>query len=153
MGMTDIVEVNCLNCGKSVNAPDGEIRLNKSNRPGSFWVDTKDGSRKVLCFPCSWDREVLKKYPRLQYEKKRFSKTAVALSAHPGINRQEKQEVKRNGSTLLIFLSGFALLVLVVIASMNSGGEVSPNDGYVSEWEADNSIDGPAGTFDDQSKP
>jgi hypothetical protein len=151
--MNEAVEVECVHCGKSVNAPDGEVRVNKSNRPGSFWIDTKDGTRKVLCFPCSWDREVLKKYPRLKYEKKRFSKTVVALSAHPAVIRQEKQEVKNSGSGLLVFLSVFAVTVLIVIASMNSQDTYSPNDGYDAEWEADNSIDGPPGTFDDQSKP
>jgi hypothetical protein len=29
----------------------------------------------------------------------------------------------------------------------------NPNAGYDAEWNADNSIDGPAGTFDGQSKP
>lgn len=29
----------------------------------------------------------------------------------------------------------------------------NPNSGYLDEWNADNSIDGPNGTFDGQSKP
>ena len=151
--MSEIVEVQCVHCGKSVNAPDGELRVNKPSRPGSFWVDTNDGRRIVLCFPCSWNSETAKKYPRLQYKKQRFSKSAVAVSRHRDIQRKETQAAQKTSGGLVAFLSILALTILVVISSVNSDENPPVNDGYVDEWNADNSIDGPAGTFDDQSKP
>jgi hypothetical protein len=55
---------------------------------------------------------------------------------------------------------GWYLILFVIsgtiggLLTMNEPEDIpNPNVGYDAEWNADNSIDGPAGTFDDQSKP
>ena len=135
-----------------MNSPEGEVGVNKPNRPGSFWVDTNDGSRIALCFPCSWNRELALRYPRLQYKKQRFSKSLVAVSAHANIRRDEIQTSKNSYGGIIGFLCALALVFLIVMASFSSDESAPPADGYVDEWNAENSVDGPAGTFDDQSK-
>jgi hypothetical protein len=51
---------------------------------------------------------------------------------------------------VLFVFSGIIGGLLVMNESQDT---LNPNTGYDAEWNVDNSIDGPTGTFDDQSKP
>jgi hypothetical protein len=67
--------------------------------------------------------------------------------------------VKPNRNNRSIGILGWYLILFVVggliggLITMNEFSDSpNPSSGYDAEWEADNSIEGPAGTFDDQSK-
>jgi hypothetical protein len=55
------------------------------------------------------------------------------------------------GWYFLIFL--FSAIVGGLLTLNEAPDSPNPNSGYQDEWNADNSIDGPNGTFDGQSKP
>lgn len=66
------------------------------------------------------------------------------------------KETKRTESYANAVIIGFAILVIFWIGVALVGiaqPEGSSGSGQTSEWTQDNSVDGPTGTFDDQSKP
>ena len=153
--------ITCTNCNKIVNYPQEKLgnedsdRIVLTSRPSSFWIDTPDGSGKALCYPCSWNQDVSKRYPKLIYKKKFLSSTAIAVSRYPEIKRIEQVSEKSSIGPIGWYLILFVVFAIVGgLLTMNESSDTSnPNSGYNSEWNADNSIDGPTGTFDDQSKP
>jgi len=147
----EVSGIQCCNCGKIVNSPAGEQGQYLSNRPSSYWVDTSDGRPLACCFPCSWNGKVAAQYPKLQYKKKKFSKTAVAKSAHSGVTRGEKIQVS-DKTWILKMLGWLGFGLLVLIGALNSHSDTAPSDGFLAELNAENSIND-GGTFDNQSKP
>ena len=84
--------------------------------------------------------------------KTRPERVDVLITSTPqGSPTRKKREMGAFGWYLVLFVV-FGLIGGLL--TMNDSPDISnPNSGYDAEWEAENSIDGPAGAFDDQSKP
>lgn len=73
-------------------------------------------------------------------------------SKAPGANKKEDTSKSRMG--LWIALIFFVSALIGGLTSTSEDAPTSPNnDGALDEWIADNSIEGPTGTFDQQPKP
>jgi len=129
----------CCNCSKPVNLPDARAvspedhRNYLVSRPQSFWVNTPSGETKALCYPCSWNPVITAMYSKQNNNSKTPKKSLSVIQW-----------------LLIIFLVSS---VLGGMLTMSNSTEISdPSSGYEREWNADNSIEGPVGNFDDQSK-
>jgi len=70
--------------------------------------------------------------------------------------KNPKDTTKRNeiSGSIIIWIAILAGIFWFVVALMGiATPSESQSNGYDAEWNADNSIEGPAGTFDNQSKP
>jgi hypothetical protein len=106
-------------------------------------------SYTIDCQNCSY-----KFNPNNHYECPKCEKRPDLVSV--GGDSQEKQFRRQSSFGPL----GWFLVVFIISAilggliTMNRPQEaVNPNSGYEAEWNADNSIDEPSGSFDNQSKP
>ncbi len=106
-------------------------------------------SNRYTCQNCTWEFNLNNHY--------NCPKCGLRGVIKPGSgkNSAEKaaQRSERYANAVMI---GFAILVIFWIGVALVGisqPDGSAGGGQNSEWYQDNSIEGPAGTFDDQSKP
>ena len=106
-------------------------------------------SNRYSCQNCAWEFSLNNHY--------NCPKCGVrGVLEPPSGGSSSDRAAKRTETYGNAVIYGFVILVVFWIGVALVGiaqPERGPADGQISEWNQDNSVDGPSGTFDDQSKP
>jgi hypothetical protein len=136
------------NPSRCVVCADHPINKDYVYGSGSFYF-TNLGAKIFYCSDCLREPEIQKRYrDERTANEKNFPKTK-AYGELPG---WQKGPLGWTPLAVLIFF--FALLLVIGISNYEPSQSIPgpETSGEQQEFDADNSIEGPAGTFDDQSK-
>jgi hypothetical protein len=125
--------------------------INKDYVYGSGSSYVNDSSEKIFyCSDCLREPEILDRY---RTERSLFEKNSSKTNRNGELPDWQKGPLGRAPLAIIVVLFLWFLAYGISNYEPHNNNPAPETSGEQQEWDADNSIDGPVGTFDDQSKP
>ena len=137
------------NSRRCIVCSDNPINKDYVYLSGGFYIN--DSREEIFyCSDCLREPNILERY---RTERTIYEKNFPKKRGYGELSNWQKGPLGRAPLAIIVVLFLWFLAYGISNYEPHNNNPAPETSGEQQEWDADNSIDGPVGTFDDQSKP